>query len=243
MRHLLEKKFSPPAYVLLHEVRNCTGVGRAERYADAIAMSVWPGRGLELHGFELKSSRNDWLRELDNPAKAEAIQQFCDRWWLVAEHDDVVRGDELPPTWGLLVAKGEKLMTKVKAPVLTPKPMDRAFLASLLRNVFKGYVHESQIDSKIKQAADIARANAEHALQSDRRHSETQARNLAEAVATFEAATGVNIHDKWNAGRVGAAVAQILGGWDAKRAASDLRHLGERAMAAAAALDEEVGAQ
>ena len=45
---------------------------------------VWPSRGLYLHGFEIKVHRNDWLRELKNPAKAEEIAGYCHFWWVVA---------------------------------------------------------------------------------------------------------------------------------------------------------------
>src|SRR4051812_18306594 len=68
----LERRVPRPEYVLLEQVRGATGITEgADRSADAIAMSVWPSRGLELHGFEVKVSRGDWLRELREPAKAE----------------------------------------------------------------------------------------------------------------------------------------------------------------------------
>ena len=45
---------------------------------DAVIMSLWPSRGLELHGVEIKVSRADWKREAADPAKAEAIAAYCD---------------------------------------------------------------------------------------------------------------------------------------------------------------------
>lgn len=132
VREALRKRYEPPAWALLEEVRDATGYD-AKRSADAIAMSLWPSRGLELHGFEIKSSRNDWVREHKSPDKAEAIAAYCDRWWLVVSDVDFVRDGELPATWGLLALGPKGLKTVREAPQRKPKTMDRPFLASLLR--------------------------------------------------------------------------------------------------------------
>ena len=79
----LAKKYAAPQYAFLEQVRNGTG-GFANRSADAMALSLWPSRGLMLDGFEIKGYRTDWLRELKNPAKAEELAVYCNRWWIVA---------------------------------------------------------------------------------------------------------------------------------------------------------------
>ena len=75
----LRFSFPEDQYALLFEVRNSTGYGKRIRSADALAMSLWPSRGLELIGFEIKRSRIDWLKELSQPEKAEEICRFCDQ--------------------------------------------------------------------------------------------------------------------------------------------------------------------
>lgn len=128
----LANRFDAPTYAFLPQVRDSTGSGSAGT-ADALAMSLWPSRGLELYGFEVKVSRQDWLRELKNPAKAENIAQFCDRWWVVAAVD-VVDVAEVPPLWGLLVQRGKGLIRSKDAPKLKcPQAIDRHFLAAILR--------------------------------------------------------------------------------------------------------------
>lgn len=134
VKALLADRFSAPVYSILFEVPNATGGGRG-RSADALAMGLWPSRGLLLHGFEIKVSRSDWLRELKRPEKADAVCRYCDRWWIVAGSEGIVKDEELPPTWGLLVANHSKLWTQVDAPPLEPAAMDRAFLASIMRQV------------------------------------------------------------------------------------------------------------
>ena len=82
----LSNKFPSPQYAFLSQVRNQTGYGNLSdgiRTADAMALGLWPSRGNYLHGFELKVSRSDWLNELKDPAKAEAIAKYCDMFSLV----------------------------------------------------------------------------------------------------------------------------------------------------------------
>ena len=59
----LVKRHPPEAWALCFEVGDATGGGHT-RWADAVAMSLWPSRGLHLHGFEIKASRSDWVKEL-----------------------------------------------------------------------------------------------------------------------------------------------------------------------------------
>jgi hypothetical protein len=101
-------------------------------------MHLWPSakNGLELIGYELKSSRSDWLRELKpwNRDKATPIKQFCDRWYLVASHAAIVDDfDEIPADWGFMFPKNGKLVEYKPAPKLEAQPLDRAFIAALMR--------------------------------------------------------------------------------------------------------------
>src|SRR5580704_8704369 len=78
----LRKKYCPPAGAFIEQVPDGTG-GYKRRTADGLGMLVWPSRGLELHGFEIKVARGDWLKELKDPTKAEAFSLHCDRWYVV----------------------------------------------------------------------------------------------------------------------------------------------------------------
>jgi hypothetical protein len=138
----LAEHYSSDAFAFLPEFRGGTGWGRESR-ADAIAMHLWPSEGLHLIGFELKTSRADWLRELKQPNKADPIKQFCDRWYLVVDdasivkHHPTLNETELPSDWGLMVPNYSsypyKLRVAQEAPRLKPEPIDRLFLASLMR--------------------------------------------------------------------------------------------------------------
>lgn len=90
----MRARYCAPEWALMFEVGDGTGVNQ-RRWADAVAMNLWPSRGMEVNGFEIKVSRSDWQRELKNPAKAESVQQYCDRWWIVTA-PGIVKDGELP---------------------------------------------------------------------------------------------------------------------------------------------------
>lgn len=137
---LLAEHYPAPTHAFIPEFRAGTGFGRESR-ADAIAMFLWPSGGLELIGFELKTSRTDWLRELKQPDKADPIKQFCDRWYLVVDETRIVNSwgekNEIPDDWGFMAPEYSSYPYKLKvhkeAPKLNPQPIDRLFLASLMR--------------------------------------------------------------------------------------------------------------
>ncbi|MDD5013815.1 MAG: hypothetical protein PHW73_01770 [Atribacterota bacterium] len=137
-QHLLDKlraKYPYPENAFISEFRGGTGWERESR-ADAIAMNLWPSKGLELIGFEIKTSRQDWLRELKNVKKCEPIKNFCDRWYVVYDEQGIIVDwkDEIPEDWGLMyLAYNDKFVIKKEAPKLNPKPIDRLFLASIMR--------------------------------------------------------------------------------------------------------------
>lgn len=229
---LLAKRHSPPAWAFLTQVRNQTGFRRRVRTADALAMSLYPSRGLELHGFEIKVARSDWKAELQDPDKAEEICQYCDRWWIVAP-DGIVFEDDLPPTWGLLIGGTDKLATLKSARKLEPLSMSRAMLASILRNSTAGMVPRCSIDKKITEAY----RNGEEF--GKRNRNETALKDLRERVTKFEDTSGLKLND-WQLGNVAAAVKLLTdGGLDGKR--DELRHLAVRARAIAKDIEEATG--
>lgn len=127
-------KLEHPAdeYVTVFEVREAAGSAIGSR-ADALVLSLWASRGLEITGFEFKCNRGDWLAELKNPEKADRIARYCDRWCLFAA-PGVVKDGELPLGWGLWELTPARTIKRRVAPVARePEPVPRAFLASLMR--------------------------------------------------------------------------------------------------------------
>lgn len=194
----LRPLYPPDAFALLPQVGNGTG-SHLRRHADAIAISLWPSRGLTLEGFEMKCSRGDWLRELAMPEKADATARFCDYWSLVCSDASVVVDGELPEAWGLLVFDGAKLKRVAKPKKLDALPVTRAFVAALARSMQK--------NDPSKEAIDKAFHDGQAASENGRAQAKIDA---------FEAASGVKIDD-WShdAEKIGAAVRAVLEGDDA----------------------------
>lgn len=150
----LRLKYAAPKWAVLEEVRNATGLlkkrfGKKPRYADMIAMGLWPSEGLEIVGFEVKVSRADWLAEISDEKKAVAVKQFCDRWYLVTHSEKIVKDGELPAGWGWLVVEGLKVREIVPAPKLSSQPITREFLASLMRNATTSNPDYVEVQSRI----------------------------------------------------------------------------------------------
>lgn len=144
VRAQLQDRYQQPEYALLFEVRNGTG-SHGNRSADALAMDMYPSRGLAMHGFEIKVSRGDYLKELKDGSKAEAIAQYCDHWWLVAP-GDVVK-DDLPIGWGWLKPTANGLRVCSQAPKQETVPIPRSFLASMLRSA--NYQADSLLEAAV----------------------------------------------------------------------------------------------
>lgn len=122
-----------PEWVFLRDVANGTG-GHCRRRADAVAMNLWPSRGLEVRGFEVKVSRGDLKRELAAPEKADAIARYCDTWWIAAPRGVVAAG-ELPLSWGLIEVGDRGARVRKQAERQEAQPLTRHFVAALARAV------------------------------------------------------------------------------------------------------------
>jgi hypothetical protein len=232
----LRDRYPAPAYAFLPQVADGTGASKS-RTADALAFSLWPSRGLDLYGFEIKVARSDWTRELADPAKADAICAFCDFWYVVAGKSGIVAEGELPPTWGLIEPRGAKLVCTREAPRLTPRPMTRAFLAAVFRRVAE--------TSAGALAAEVATATLERTRAAsyqagfdeaqriairDAKRARDELATLKQTVQEFQNASGLTL-DRWHGGHaLGTAVKFVREG-GLTRARDEIRAIGSRARA------------
>ncbi len=137
-------RFGPPAGAFLSNVHGRVG---GTRSADGVSMGIWHSRGLLIQGFEVKTSRADWLRELKKPEKADGtVFRFCDRWWLATPRSvKVVKEGELPSPWGHVTVDGCGVHIERDAPVLQPIPVDRPFIAELFRRAVEQFPAENRL--------------------------------------------------------------------------------------------------
>lgn len=166
----------------------------SNRRCDLLRIGMWPSRGHRIIVHELKVSRSDWQRELDDPAKAEAWWAHCHEFWIVAPAGLIDPG-EMPDGWGLMVppanGRSKKFRVLVKAASREPK-LTAGLVASILRRADN------------MRLAQIARLNAERenmidqALSKARRDMATQRldseqRRRMELLEKLEAALGARL--------------------------------------------------
>ncbi len=208
IREALIKKYPAPEWAIFFEVANGLGISD-RRYADAIAMSLFPSRGLDVHGFEVKTDRGDWLRELKAPQKADAIASYCDFWWLVTSNDKIAPKDELPKTWGLLVLKDGDLRQVKRAERMKPKKIDRAFMGAMFRRAHEWTESQLANDSRVRDAREEGKKAGREERQYDVQNKSSEYERIKQRVAEFEKASGLNI-DTYGAERIGEAVQAFM---------------------------------
>lgn len=110
IRAALLLRYPVGSHALLWEVANGTG-GNTRRFADAVAIGLWPSHGHAIEGIEIKVSRSDLLNELKNPEKSQPVYQYCNRWWLACPKGMAII-DEIPQSWGLMELVGDSMRVK-----------------------------------------------------------------------------------------------------------------------------------
>lgn len=188
--------YKSPEYALMFEVASTTGAMRARR-ADAIAMNLWPSRGLLIEGIEIKVSRSDWRRELDNPAKAEEIAQYCDQWWIVAPKG-IVQDHEVPALWGYkVVSEGGMIRTVKQAPKQDVEPLTRNFVAGMLRRASEA--DEAEINAMVERRVASAREDIQKQIDREVSRRSERYEKLVEKMDVLKE-HGVDLSDRYGTG-------------------------------------------
>ena len=232
----LAKHFPSPTYGFITQVRSGTGSTNA-RTADAMAMSLWPSRGLHLLGFEVKMSRNDWLNELKNPEKAEEIGKFCHEWYIVINDPDFIKDGELPINWGLIIPSGTGMKVVKKALYNQHAELpDYFMLAGIFRNIAEQCIPKETLKTVLKQ--EYERGLSAHDRYEENRRRDHQ--DLIDAVKLFEDISGVKISTyKSETEKIGEAVKLVMEGKHLK-SVETVKRMRERAVNLVKYLDDEV---
>jgi hypothetical protein len=210
LESMIEKRHSGDGWIVLFELGNATGY-RVKRHADAVAIGVWPSHEYAIHGYEVKRSRGDVKRELEEPAKADAVGKYCDYWWLVVDELAIIDGLVIPETWGVLVPRAQVLRVHKKAPKRKATPLDRAFSAAVIRRVCSEWTPSHQLKELERITLERATAQAKRDGERDAREAERQLEDIRMRVAAFEQASGVTISGSdWHVGKIGEAVKVVM---------------------------------
>lgn len=195
-RHYLKAGAPLPGGMLIPEVTHGRQGGRR---CDALFIGFTSASGRILVGHEIKVSRSDWLHELDQTGKADTWADECHAWYVVAPDESVVRPEEIPHGWGLLLATGARtrLTVKVKAHVHTDRQPSWTATRSILSRV--DTLRAETVRRQVQAEADRIRARYEADWVPKRSSDEElRERNKAQRALLdrIEAALGVRISDQ-----------------------------------------------
>lgn len=168
----------------------------SNRRCDLLRIGVWPSRGMGIDVHELKTSRSDWLRELDDPGKADAWWPYSSRFWVVAP-PKMIRPEEMPPGWGLMEPPAAANRRRFKVVV---KPEDRepkltvALLADLVRRADN--VRTSEIwQIKQEHRNDLSAQERKIRTEVGPTTLDYETQERLELLAKLEAAMGLSLND------------------------------------------------
>lgn len=188
IRKALSERYCEPDWYLGFEVGDGCG-SEVTRHADAIAICPYPSRGYEALGFEIKVSKQDLKREIEQPAKAEALAKYCNYWFLVVPKgltDDI----QIPEPWGIIEYIDGKLRQKKKA-AFFKNIIDIGFCCAFIRGIRR------KDDKDFREAkAHMERMTIEH-LDMETRSKLYDYEKLQERLKTLQKRTGIDLTSKY----------------------------------------------
>lgn len=138
VRRLFER-YPVPQYSSFAELRDTNNI-YSKRTIDFFAVGNWQ-KAIRSVAVEVKISRSDFQRELNDPSKREGWEKEAMECWFAAPAD-LIDPKEVPDGWGLLVTRGDGLIAKLKAPQRRVEPSTRLMKAMVRRAAEKE--HESR---------------------------------------------------------------------------------------------------
>lgn len=190
------KDLDSKRYVVMTEVNDETGHG-ASRRADLLIADTWPSGKDRLAGYEVKVSRQDWLKEIKDPLKSDTFLHYCSSWYLMVPDMRIIKSGELPEAWGLIVVDPVKGYgrTMKAAPIRKTKLEEWPvpFVLAMLRcagerarevdRIWKGRVQD-EVQKEVEYLHERGKTINDHKLE-----------NLQNQIKEFESKTGMKLHE------------------------------------------------
>jgi hypothetical protein len=227
-----------PRFVVAVQVHNGAGFSYGRRL-DLVVFDTWPSKGLYLHGIEIKCTKSDLRRELQDTAKFAEFSAYLDKFSIAAP-PDIVDLKLLPPKWGLYCPTPEGTLRARRKPLMLHQEgkrdtLDRSVAAAFVRAL----VDRSLSDEALRAERQRGYENGARGASGEIERLSREAAAQKTMLETFEANSGIAI-STWSAGRIGEAVKIVLdGGIEMRiRYGRSVRDVGTRLLALADELDE-----
>lgn len=152
---LLRERYSNGGeWVCASEVQRTTGW--SDRRYDFVAMNCWNSNFYKIEVVEIKVSKSDLRRELEEPEKHNVMFDDIDYYSLAAP-DKIIDMSIIPPKWGVYAVVDGKLVTKRKPLALHDEPrttLPRAFAASFMRAAAAQNMERTLLEDEKKKSFD-----------------------------------------------------------------------------------------
>lgn len=222
-RHLRER-----GWCCLDEVSD----DHARRRTDLVALYTW-GKPYAV-GYEIKLTRADWLRELDDPSKRGWIEETCRFRWFAAPKG-VVELSELPAGWGLiLVSDAGKARRKLAAPAREVPAIPRWLTRQMWKQdvrIIRAQIRQAEAEGQVLEGRLQAREEKVREQEGELRQRHIA---LNQETARLEGVwrdlvklAGVDV--RWNQTKIRRTAEELYQGME-QRAAQRVREQAERAL-------------
>lgn len=158
VRMFLRERYSDSRrYAYAEEVYNATGL-EGKRRMDMVVVDCFKSNGYAIEAIEVKVSKADLRRELEDSSKHNIFYDHIDYYSLAAPAS-IVDVELIPKKWGLYLVcqseDGTPFMTTYRKPLSLHdefiKTTDKAFIASLFRAMWKTKPSSIQLEAAEKE--------------------------------------------------------------------------------------------
>lgn len=172
--HLKDMYADYNQYVCASEVSPRTGAW--ERRIDFLVMHCFDSEQLKIQGYEIKVSKSDLKRELDDPDKHACFFDSIDFYWMIAPRYvlDDVNFDVFPPKWGVRAVwrdeSGKIASRTVRRPTclhdeqMYSRKIRKTFVASFCRAISKQSLTKAKLYEQQRVAEEEIRKDVEREL-------------------------------------------------------------------------------
>lgn len=133
--NVLKRRHPLPEWIFIPELSTTTG--GPKRIIDAYAMNCWRMNGYLRIAYEIKLTRADFKKEIEQPTKREPAMRLSNQFYFVCP-PDVIWPGEVPVNCGLIYVNGDVGWEIIKKAYKRDAPDPNiAFMASALRKMLR----------------------------------------------------------------------------------------------------------